>query len=514
MKKLFQERNICFLFRCVAIVMFGLLFYYCLGQTSENKHLLWDEFTYIKQDSVLVNALLLIGALFALTWIRKLSFLLASRKRRNIILTLVCIFTGIFSIYWVYACKVGPGADQLFICQYADAFNQGDFRGFNRGIYIARYPQQLGMITLLRVLFMMFGETNYLAFQYLSAALVPLMVLAGSKIVRYLSDNNATAELFFYIFIVLCFPMYAYTAFVYGDLISVVFTLLGVWMYLACQKQFTIRYLILFGVFMGIAVLLRQNILIVVVALGIVTIVKFIFHRTKENVFLLLSLVLGVFLFQAGIWLIYRNVRQEDAEAIPSILFVVMGLNDDYQHAGWHNNYEYETFGLLNDDVEAAKQKGWEDLKMYINMYRNDPDYMIDFFTRKMNLQWNAPMYQGIAMNAGEITGEQLSPVKEIYEFGKLTRCIEVWMKLYQLLLYGSILYWLLMSGDKNDRIEKYVLLVAVFGGFLFSLMWEAKTRYVMPYLFMMLPYMALGLVTLTDRIQNLFCKNNDKIEM
>ena len=42
--------------------------------------------------------------------------------------------------------------------------------------------------------------------------------------------------------------------------------------------------------------------------------------------------------------------------------------------------------------------------------------------------------------------------------------------------------------------MEWYLLLIAVFGGFLFSLMWEAKTRYILPYLFMQIPYMAMGI--------------------
>ena len=44
------------------------------------------------------------------------------------------------------------------------------------------------------------------------------------------------------------------------------------------------------------------------------------------------------------------------------------------------------------------------------------------------------------------------------------------------------------------NRMEFYLLLVAVFGGFLFSLIWEAKTRYILPFFFMQIPYMAMGI--------------------
>lgn len=72
-------------------------------------------------------------------------------------------------------------------------------------------------------------------------------------------------------------------------------------------------------------------------------------------------------------------------------------------------------------------------------------------------------------------------------------------MKAFQLLLYGSIFFLLIIRRRDYNSIESYVLLIAVFGGFLFSLMWEAKTRYVMPYLFMQIPYMAIGVNEFTD---------------
>lgn len=91
------------------------------------------------------------------------------------------------------------------------------------------------------------------------------------------------------------------------------------------------------------------------------------------------------------------------------------------------------------------------------------------------------------------VVGEQSRLVKSIYKKGKLAHLTSSYMKLFQLVLYSFILFLILKKGREWDSIDKYVLLIAVFGGFLFSLMWEAKTRYVFPYLLMELPYMAVG---------------------
>lgn len=169
-----------------------------------------------------------------------------------------------------------------------------------------------------------------------------------------------------------------------------------------------------------------------------------------------------------------------------------MGLNDDYGQAGWYNGYNYNAFDEVEYDLERAGERARKDLQTYIDLYSDNPRYMLDFFVRKMNAQWNAPMYQGIAMNA-RIVEEQPPLVDDIFHHGSVSKLIESMMKIYQLLLYGSILFLLAAKRKYIAQIEWYALLIAVFGGFLFSLIWEAKTRYVLPYLFMQIPYMAVG---------------------
>ncbi len=492
MKKFFQEKTFCYIFNTLSIPVFFLLFYYCLGITGENRAGM-DEFIYFKTDSILFNVFLISFSLFCLYFVGRLSNKLKTMQSRNLLLGCTCLLSAVIGYYWLFASKTSPQADQMYLCQYASAFNHGDFTALERGGYIARYPQQLGMITLLRGIFIIFGDMNYLPFQCLVAACVPLLVLSGGQIVRYLSDNNAQAEVYYLLFILCCFPMYAYIPFVYGDLLSTILCLFGTWMYLSCIRQFSLARLVLCGCSIGIAVLLRQNCLIFVIALTIVMLIKLLFHHTRKHLIMIIALLAGCGIMQFAVWGLYHDVRSQDASAIPSLLYITMGLNDDYQRAGWHNQYEYDTFDAFDDNVALAKEKGYEDLKMYLNIYRDDPDYMIDFFVRKMNSQWNAPMYQSLAAN-NLVTGAQWPLAKEIYSYGKLTKIVESGMKIFQMLLYGSILFLLILRRKEYVHIEKYLLLIAVFGGFLFSLMWEAKTRYVLPFLFLQIPYMAMGI--------------------
>ncbi len=496
------EKFCCRVFSLLALIMFAVLFWYGLHLTGQNGG--DSEYISFREDSAVYNVLTLGAALICLCLVSKLGEKMQGRKARNIALAAVCTVTAAVSFYWVYVCKAAPQADQMMICQYADAFNMGDFNGVLQGRYIARYPQQLGMVTLLRGLFSIFGPYHYQAFQYLMVAVVPLIVVSGCMIVRLLSEDNARAEIFYLLFMLTCFPMYIYTVFVYGDLISTALGMFGVWMYLAYLKKFSWIRLLLFGLSMGFAVQLRANLMILVVAMAIVLLIKLIVQWKWQNIVIAAALVLGVVLANMAVWGFYSDKVEEKAPSIPPLLFIVMGLNDADGHPGWYNAYNYIVFAGHNDDVEVSNSIAMEHLKEAFQRYWEDPDYMLDFFQRKMNAQWNAPMYQSIAMNR-YIEGDQIGKLApDITNYGRSAQLMESWMKIYQLLMYGGLLFLLAAGRKKFLKIEKYALLIAVYGGFLFSLIWEAKTRYVLPFLFFQIPYMALAISELTVAIRKL----------
>lgn len=496
------EKFFCNAFNTLAIIMFALLLWYSLHLTGQNGR--DNEYISFRQDSVIYNIFSVCVSLLCLFFFGKIAEKMRGRKTRNIALAIVCVLTAGISFYWVSVCKVAPEADQMMISQYADAFNMGDFNGILKGRYIARYPQQLGMVTLLKFIFSIFGPYNYKAFQYLVAAVVPLIVLSGCKIVRLLSDDNVKAEIFYLLFTLTCFPMYIYTSFVYGDIISPALGLFGVWMYLAYLKKFSWIRLLLFGISMGVAVQLRANLLILVIAMAIVLLIKLIVDWKWQNIVIAIALALGVVLTYMAVWGLYSDKMEEKAPSIPPLLFIVMGLNDAGGRPGWYNAYNYIVFAEAYDNTELSISIGKEHLMEALQRYWEDPDYMLNFFQRKMNAQWNAPMYQCIAMNRNIAEPQIGKLAPDITNYGRTAQLMESWMKIYQLLLYGGTLFLLTVKRKEFVRIEKYALLVAVYGGFLFSLIWEAKTRYVLPFLFFQIPYMALGVSELVAVPQKL----------
>lgn len=503
MFKHLNEPKVGNIFRLLAFLMFFVLFGCSLVLTGENSMGFSDENIYFKRDSVLYNAAALLGAALFFFFFGKVSVFFRQKWKRNILLAVCCVIAAAISFYWVSGCGAGPVADQAQVVAYAADFNQGDFSGLQKGSYVAKYPQQLGMITFLRLLFLLFGEENYFSFQVFSIVSVCILLIAGCMMVRELSGNDEKAELYYLFFSMTCFPMYAYTSFVYGDLVSVPFVFLAVWALLSAFRKFRIWKLVGMGLSIGFAVMLRTNVLIAVIAMVIVVLVKFLFGSKRQALACGTAILLGIFLFRSSVDALYAAKRDKEAESIPAICYVVMGLNDDNSHPGWYNSYGVELFEKNQFDAEATSRQAFADLRSYVGVFAGNPFYMVDFFARKMNSQWNAPMYQSLAMN-DYLVAEQSPLIAEIYSGEGIGAFLEEYMQLYQLVIYGSILILLITGKKSGEGIEGYTLLIGVFGGFLFSMMWEAKTRYVFPYLLMMLPYAALGLRAFAARMDGL----------
>ena len=79
-------------------------------------------------------------------------------------------------------------------------------------------------------------------------------------------------------------------------------------------------------------------------------------------------------------------------------------------------------------------------------------------------------------------------------------------MKIYQLAMYAFIAY-LLFAGRKDKKgIEYYAMLIAAFGGFLLSCVWESKARYIFPYFIIMIPFYAFGAKLMYERLTLNIC--------
>lgn len=504
MKKIIAEEKLGRIFCSCSIVLFAILFYFSFVETWANPYDLDNEFVYVQRDSLLWNTLGLVAVLLVGSLLYQLGKRCICRVNMDAAAIGVCVFSLLFGIFWVAETNTAPQADQYLVCDQAEAFEKGDYSGLAKGEYVGIYRHQLGLITFIRFIYKLFGMGNYQVFQYLNALMLPVLIFSGYQLVKRMSDHNKTVEAYYLLLMLTCVPLYCYVPFVYGEIISTGLVMFAAWMLMWSFERFSWLKVLLMSIALGAAVQFRKNTLIFMIAFLIVTAIHLLRGFHWQKIVIITGIVAGVILFQTYITATYAKLVPEDSLEAPASVYIAMGVNDDLDVPGWHNYYDQIAFKENDYSIEKTNQAAGEYLSTFFNTCKEDPAYGFDFYYRKICAQWNTPMYQCLAMN-NRVDGEW-GKLAELLYYGFLREPVEGAMNIYHLAVFGSVLALLAVKYKKWKHIDNYLLLIAVFGGFLFSVIWEAKPRYVFPYYVVMLPYAAAGFYECVRMI-------NEKIE-
>lgn len=496
----------------MALLVFAGLFLVGIAVTGWN-HWVYDEYPSLEMNNYFGVFLGLLFVWFLFKGLSKLYDKFLVKVNPAVITGIFAVLVYVVSAIWIICAQAVPQADQLTVYNLANEINEGMTAKFEETSYLVFFPYQLGFVSFLRVLIKLFGYGNYTPVYLVLALNVPLIVVSGSGIIKHIlgEDKAGKTRFIFCMIMFLCIPVYIYTTFIYGDLPFAALSLACIWCMYACFDKPNPGRFILFFVLCGINYLCKTNALIIFMAIGIYLVISLISKEKRPvSVGLLAAMILGLFVFNAGNQKLYSDVMPEDEDSLPFIASVVMGMNDDYSNAGWCNFYHQNVFMENDCDAEITKLACKDDLKATLGYWVKHPLYTVDFFYRKINLQWNTPFYQALCMNSTHIADDQPALGRLIYENEAVHLGLQKFMKAFQISAYGYMTLALLVTRKKDRNLKGYVPVIAVFGSFLFSLMWESKTRYQMPaYVILMLCF-AIAAVYLQEWVKG--CKE-ERIE-
>jgi hypothetical protein len=109
--------------------------------------------------------------------------------------------------------------------------------------------------------------------------------------------------------------------------------------------------------------------------------------------------------------------------------------------------------------------------------------------------QWNEPLYQAVYFNTNYEGSEKLPAEGSLLESisdSNFSKVLAVADRL-QFVIYAGVLLYFLFCVRRDSNLLQHVLVIAMIGGFLFSIIWEAKARYIFPYYVTMFPVAAVG---------------------
>lgn len=416
-----------------------------------------------------------------------------NRKRVRWIAIIVAICAGIGSGIWVIIHNYEPVHDQLQIVADALDFLQGDYSDLK--VYLEIYPHQIGLVFLYKLLFSVWP--NYEIIFYVHIIWIIAIIYFTYEIAEELFGNSKIS-LYSIVGAALFVPMYFYVNYAYGDLSMAACGVLGIWSLMKLCKTGQVRYSIYLLGIMTISYLARTNAMIVILALAIILLV---FGCSKGNWHMLLTAMLIIvlpLLIHQGIVSYY----EEQAGVVmvkgePAVLHIAMGMQDTYEGPGYYNAYNLTTYVNSGKDADKSASIARAYIAERMKDMKKDPVYTRDFYLLKIQQQWNEPSFSGeLSTNTfSEGPGEF---IESVY-YGTIQASLRIFRNYYLFILYVGAFAGAFYNTfiRKEDHIWKSTIWVVLIGGFLFSILWENKSRYVMPYVVMLVPYSGYGLFEL-----------------
>ena len=421
-------------------------------------------------------------------------------KVYQIVVAFLCTFIA-FGIY--AGGQRTPIDDQIQVIGAAQLFNEGNYTNLMAGGYVNMYPHQLGYISYLKIIFKLFGNGNYFAVQTINCIFIGGISYGISLIINMLT-KKVSCRIIGTLSTLVLFPVYMMNSWVYGDVPCLFFCLMLVYYYFRFCKNPTWKNSVFMLVFSVLSVVFRKNSLIILIALFVVSVIQFIKSRHGR-----LLLVVGMtcvipILCTRGISTYYEQVSGYEIEGgIPSMAWITMGSIEGHRKPGWFNNYCATVYANTQYDRELSAQIAQKDFIEQMKQYIDNPAKTISFYKRKICTQWNDPFYGTSHMLKVDEGVDATGLTKYLLQNMNVLRDI---LSVMQFILYCGFFLYLMFCLEKGEFYH-CVITVIIFGGFLFSILWEANSRYVVPYCVMMVPLAVLGWAQFC-------CIVSDKIKM
>ena len=420
------------------------------------------------------------------------------------VLAAVSMAAFVVGMIYVMSNPYYPDGDQLNATAFAAYCRGGNFIMLSPGGYVGLYQQQKGIGFLYEILFTVFGDYNYTAAKIFHVVWWVLAIIAGYGFLK-LNTKRAVCRPVYCIFMLGCLPFLLYLPYIYGDILSISFSMILFWAVSAYEHFEKKRYVVLAAGVAAVALLARKNTWIVLIGVAIYFVMVCV--RKKKLRYLLAG---AVILMTAALSVKMIDKVYEyrsgypSGIGIPSVLWVAMGLQETDGMAGVYNRYQQTVFEETGFVQEVAARQGVEYIRGRMKEFSENPRMAWDFMKRKLEGQWTEPLFESLRSTQAFPEEAQLLPGIQSLYYGSLHDIVWKIANRYQSIVYLAGLAYVVTAfimGRKRYEAPAAVWLpmIVIVGGFLFSILWEAKPRYVLPYYVFLILYVPEGMYRLAD---------------
>jgi hypothetical protein len=505
------------------------------------------DFPHYKKESIL-HLVISMALVFIFFFIANKKKWLESGK----LIVLALLFCTVYSLTLIVNIKPLPVDDSSLLDDALRQFSEGDYSSLKgAGGYLYTWPFQLGYFLFMQLMDFCFGHGNYYPWDIALLICILVTVFLLYKITWELFEDKRICGIMALLsFGLLCF--YNYSTYIYGDIYSLAPQTFALYLIILFVKREKIRYCIWAAFFMAIAILLKTNSEITLIAIVIVLLLSVhkddigdngyqsyeVCKRFWVRVVLIAFVVLITWLGKGFVNSHYMKLTglSEIPGGSPSVSHIVMGLSESELEDGWYNRYNYDVFAENEYDTEKTRLAATEDLKERLRFFSQNPVYFAKFMARKFVTQWADPVCIS-THNLDLVSRHVENPgvLKDFIVFGKGSIIFRWVMNVFMSVCYLCVLVYLFarlrakwtlgteLAVQKNSptkrtsgtelavqkvTTQEMLLLVMILGGMAFHQFWEGSSRYAMRYYIYWLPYAAYGMNVILGKLSKLQDKN------
>jgi hypothetical protein len=463
-----------------------------------------SEKSQFKIDNVFLNCIFTVIALGLLYLIYKI----LPKINRNLMLVITLAFSLIVGLWWVNYIQYKPISDQSMVIYCGEKLLDNDLSTIlNPGEYLNRNPHQLGFSVYIMTVFRLFATRSPLVLQRLNVIYATVCALFLYLICKEIFKEDAVQKIC--LILIAFFSVYFafFCTHVYGNIPGLMFGLASLFFTLKFLNNHKIYNLIIVAVSITLAYMLKSNYEIFMCAIIIVLGLHFLQTYKKQAI---AGIILVIFTMVSFKTFVYKHVENGTgyslSEGVPMIAYIYMGIAEPVTLTpGWYTADVETIYNQSGYSKEKSAEIAKEDLKTRLEYLIENPVYTWNYFTSKLQTTWLNPTFQvfwcstpSIMMDLDAEYNSRIANDNFIVSIicGDIEETSERVMDVFQIITFISAGVALILS-FKEGELKKTLLPITFLGGFIFHLIWETKSIYVIQYFYILLPFSAYGIYQL-----------------
>lgn len=447
------------------------------------------------------DLLLLVISIFLITnIINKFWYKNEKRKMlRKVLLIVVAIIYISATIAFSILFKPSLKSDQKAVGIMAFCFNTKEsdepleveaYQKLSIKEYMQAYNQQIPLAFMFSLFLKLIRSDDLYKLSIINILAIIAMIFAIRKIENMISKKYKTNKVLFYtlFFTFLSIPMLV--TFKYGDLSSLTLSLFSVYYMMKFVETKKYKHILIASIFSMFAYMMRMNSLIFVIATVIyllfVLFTKIKTKSAKEKIINVLTIIvyIGITIIPAKLVIAYYTNKYElsTEKQYPVASYLLMAMEESNRANGWYNE------GIAAPALkkpEKAKNEYPKLIKERLEYFSENIGYAFRFYTLKIASMWTENTYSAVISNLTTLKDKLLEFEEPLLFYQKA---------LLILICISTIV--VLIQNRKNLSPEIIYLLLIFMGGFAFHIIWEAKSRYIIPYIVVLIPLASIQIKT------------------